>query len=230
MALFGVDGVPVEIEADVGAGTVKTQLLGLPDAALHESKDRVRAAIRNSAHDWPSQRVTLGLSPAALPKGGAGYDLALASVVLAAAGTIPADRLATTVLLGELALDGRLRAVRGVLPSLLAARRSGLLQAVVPVESLAEASLVEGLTIHGATSLTEVVTWLRGDDTALTPAPPPECPALPPSADLADVVGQPEAGGHWRSPRRAPTTCSSAARPAPARPCSPNASAASCHP
>ncbi len=193
VALFGVDGVVVEIEADVGAGTVKTQLLGLPDAALHESKDRVRAAIRNSDHDWPSQRVTLGLSPAALPKGGAGYDLALASVVLAAANSVPADRLATTVLLGELALDGRLRGVRGVLPALLAARRAGLCQAVVPTESLAEASLVDGLRIHGATSLAEVVAWLRGDDTVLQPAPPPDSPAQPPSADLADVLGQPEA-------------------------------------
>ncbi|HEX6344379.1 YifB family Mg chelatase-like AAA ATPase [Umezawaea sp.] len=193
VALFGVDGVVVEIEADVGAGTVKTQLLGLPDAALHESKDRVRAAIRNSDHTWPSQRVTLGLSPAALPKGGAGYDLALASVVLAAADSVPADRLASTVLLGELALDGRLRGVRGVLPSLLAAQRAGLSRAVVPVESLSEASLVEGLSIHGAASLAEVVAWLRGDDTALRPAPPPDSPTPPSAADLADVLGQPEA-------------------------------------
>ncbi|WNV89880.1 YifB family Mg chelatase-like AAA ATPase [Umezawaea sp. Da 62-37] len=193
VALFGVDGVVVEIEADVGAGTVKTQLLGLPDAALHESKDRVRAAVRNSGHDWPTQRVTLGLSPAALPKGGAGYDLALASVVLAAAQSVPAERLATTVLLGELALDGRLRGVRGVLPSLLAARRAGLREAVVPVESLSEASLVDGLTIHGASSLTEVVAWLNGDDNALLPAPPPEAPRPVPTADLADVLGQPEA-------------------------------------
>jgi magnesium chelatase family protein len=193
VALYGVDGVVVEIEADVGAGTVKTQLLGLPDAALHESKDRVKAAIRNSAHAWPTQRVTLGLSPAALPKGGAGYDLALASVVLAAAQAVPPERLAHTVLLGELALDGRLRGVRGTLPALLAARRVGLREAVVPVESLAEASLVEGLRIHGANTLTEVVAWLRGDDNALQRAPKPESPTRPITADLADVVGQPEA-------------------------------------
>ena len=193
VALYGVDGVVVEIEADVGAGTVKTQLLGLPDAALHESKDRVKAAIRNSAHDWPTQRVTLGLSPAALPKGGAGYDLALASVVLAAARAVPPERLEHTVLLGELALDGRLRGVRGTLPALLAAYRVGLREAVVPVESLAEASLVEGLRIHGANTLTEVVAWLRGDDKALQPAPKPESPARPVTSDLADVVGQPEA-------------------------------------
>ncbi|MFD1149346.1 YifB family Mg chelatase-like AAA ATPase [Saccharothrix hoggarensis] len=192
VALFGVDGVPVEIEADVGVGTVRTQLLGLPDAALHESKDRVKAAVRNSGHGWPSQRVTLGLSPATLPKNGSGYDLALACVVLAAAQAIPADRLADTVFLGELALDGRVRAVRGVLPALLAAKRAGLTQAVVPVPALPEAALVEGLTVQGAATLAEVLAWLTGAGglhatTPAEPSPPPDGP------DLADVIGQPEA-------------------------------------
>ncbi|TQM83389.1 magnesium chelatase family protein [Saccharothrix saharensis] len=192
VALSGVDGVPVEIEADVGVGTVKTQLLGLPDAALHESKDRVKAAVRNSGHDWPSQRVTLGLSPATLPKNGSGYDLAIACAVLAAAKTIPGERLAGTVLLGELALDGRVRAVRGVLPALLAARRAGLTEAVVPADVLREAALVEGMTVRGAATLTEVLSWLTGEHglhrtTPPAPAPPRDGP------DLADVIGQPEA-------------------------------------
>lgn len=192
VALFGVDGVPVEIEADVGVGTVKTQLLGLPDAALHESKDRVKAAVRNSGHDWPSQRVTLGLSPATLPKNGSGYDLAIACVVLAAAKAIPGERLADTVLLGELALDGRVRAIRGVLPALLAARRAGLTEAVVPADVLREAALVEGMTIHGATTLTEVLSWLAGDRTLPRTSPPTTTPP-PDGPDLADVIGQPEA-------------------------------------
>ena len=192
VALFGVDGVPVEIEADVGVGTVKTQLLGLPDAALHESKDRVKAAVRNSGHDWPSQRVTLGLSPATLPKNGSGYDLAIACVVLAAARTIPGERLAETVLLGELALDGRIRAVRGVLPALLAAKRAGLTEAVVPASALAEAALVEGLTVYGATTLAQVLAWLTGEAT-LPPAGPPVRAVPPEGPDLADVIGQPEA-------------------------------------
>ncbi|MGM1062793.1 YifB family Mg chelatase-like AAA ATPase [Saccharothrix sp. Mg75] len=192
VALLGVDGVPVEIEADVGAGTVRTQLLGLPDAALHESKDRVRAAVRNSGRAWPTRRVTLGLSPATLPKNGSGYDLAIACVVLAATGEVPGERLAGTALLGELALDGRVRAVRGVLPSLLAARRAGLTEAVVPVDSLPEAALVDGLTLHGASTLTEVLAWLAGEG-GLAAAPEP-APARPPDGpDLADVLGQPEA-------------------------------------
>ncbi|WP_433264052.1 YifB family Mg chelatase-like AAA ATPase [Actinosynnema sp. CS-041913] len=195
VALFGVDGVPVEIEADVGAGTVRTQLLGLPDAALHESKDRVKAAVRNSNHNWPTQRVTLGLSPATLPKGGSGYDLALACVVLAASQAVPAERLSGTVLIGELALDGRVRTVRGVLPALMAARRAGLTRAVVPTASLPEAALVEGLSLHGAATLTDVIGWLNGDDTSLTRPPPPSLapPPAPSGPDLADVVGQPEA-------------------------------------
>ncbi|MEV0680467.1 YifB family Mg chelatase-like AAA ATPase [Actinosynnema sp. NPDC050436] len=194
VALFGVDGVPVEIEADVGAGSVRTQLLGLPDAALHESKDRVKAAVRNSAHAWPTQRVTLGLSPATLPKGGSGYDLALACVVLAASGAVPGDRLHGTVLLGELALDGRVRTVRGVLPALLAARRAGLTRAVVPTASLPEAALVAGLEVRGTGTLADVIDWLNGSDGSLTPpATPAQPPPAPPGKDLADVVGQPEA-------------------------------------
>ncbi|MBW4716691.1 hypothetical protein KZQ38_05920 [Saccharothrix sp. SC076] len=193
VALFGVDGVPVEIEADVGAGSVRTQLLGLPDAALHESKDRVRAAVRNSAHAWPTQRVTLGLSPATLPKGGSGYDLALACVVLAAAQAVPGERLGGTALLGELALDGRLRTVRGVLPALLAARRAGLARAVVPEASLPEAALVAGVEVRGAATLADVIAWLNGDDAALADAPATGPPPAPPGKELADVVGQPEA-------------------------------------
>jgi magnesium chelatase family protein len=193
VALFGVDGLAVEIEADIGPGTVRTQLLGLPDAALHESKDRVKSAVRNSGFDWPSQRVTLGLSPATLPKGGSGYDLALACAVLVAAKAVATDRLDGTVLLGELALDGRVRPVRGVLPALLAARRAGLRRAVVPVEALAEAALVEGVELLGAHALGDVVAWLRGDDAVLVPPPEHEDPVPPPAEDLGDVVGQPEA-------------------------------------
>lgn len=117
VALFGVDGVLVEIEADVRKGGLpNVQLLGLPDTALQESKNRVRAAVQNCQEDWPKSCVTLALSPAALPKAGTSYDLALACAVLAGAEQVPAHRLESTVLLGELALDGRIRPVRGLLP------------------------------------------------------------------------------------------------------------------
>lgn len=194
VALFGVDGVIVEIEADIGGGRPKTQIVGLPDAALNEAKERVRAAVRNSNQKWPDELVTLALSPAALPKGGSSYDLALACAVLVAADLIPPERLAHTVLIGELALDGRVRPVRGVLPGLLAARRDGRRRAVVPSSALAEAALVGDVEVWGAERLGDVLAWLSGDDTALTPpgaqSPPLPAPEVP---ELADVLGQPEA-------------------------------------
>lgn len=193
VALLGVQGVPVEIEADISVGVPGIRLLGLPDPALRESKDRVRAAVRNSGEDWPNRHVSLALSPADLPKGGSGYDIALACCVLAAAGIVPDERLAGMVLLGELALDGRLRAVRGILPALLAAKKAGLRTAVVPAETLAEASLATGITVLGGSTLSDVLGWLRGKDELLTPTPvaPPIPDREPP--DLRDVLGQPEA-------------------------------------
>jgi magnesium chelatase family protein len=193
VALFGVDGVPVEIEADISVGVPGIRLLGLPDPALRESKDRVRAAVRNSGEEWPNRQISLALSPAALPKGGSGYDIALACGVLAASGIVPPERLAGTVLLGELALDGRLRSVRGILPALLAARRAGLPAAIVPTAALAEAALVPGIEVKGASTLADILAWLRGrDDTLTTPDTASTVPR-PITADLQDVVGQPEA-------------------------------------
>ncbi len=193
VALFGVDGIPVEIETDISGGMPGIRLLGLPDPALRESKDRVRAAIRNTGEEWPKRQVNLALSPAALPKGGSGYDVALACGVLAAAGTVPPTRLAATVLLGELALDGRLRTVRGILPALLAARRAGLTRAVVPEPALPEAALVTGMEIKAASTLHQILSWLRGQG-ELLPTPSPTTPEHPPETlDLRDVIGQPEA-------------------------------------
>ncbi|GAA3055781.1 YifB family Mg chelatase-like AAA ATPase [Actinokineospora globicatena] len=195
VALSGVDGIPVEIEADIGGGRPRTQIVGLPDAALNEAKDRVRAAVRNSGLEWPDQLVTFALSPADLPKGGSGYDLALALAMLVADNKLPGEAIASTVLLGELALDGRLRPVRGVLPCLLAARRAGLSRVVVPVPVLAEASLVTGLEVLGANTLAEVVAWTRGDQVTLQSPSPLVAPPTNDQPDLADVVGQPE--GRW---------------------------------
>jgi magnesium chelatase family protein len=193
VALFGVDGVPIEIEADIGGGRPRTQIVGLPDASLNEAKERVRAAVRNSDEEWPDEAVTLALSPAALPKAGSAYDLALACVVLAAAEIVPGELLGDSVLIGELALDGRVREVRGVLPALLAARRIGLRRAIVPEATLPEAALVSGIEVLGARTLTDVMRWLRGEEDALT-SPGEIAPIKEPDGpDLADVLGQPEA-------------------------------------
>ncbi|GAA2779843.1 YifB family Mg chelatase-like AAA ATPase [Saccharopolyspora taberi] len=195
VALFGVDGVVVEIEADVRKGGLPSvQLLGLPDTALQESKNRVRAAIVNCKEEWPASCVTLALSPAAIPKAGTSYDLALACAVLAGSEQVPPHRLDRTVLFGELALDGRIRPVRGLLPALLAARQVGMVRAIVPHSGLAEGQLVDGIEVLGAGNLREVVAWLR-ETGELAHEPPPSEAAEPADdlPDLADVIGQPEA-------------------------------------
>jgi magnesium chelatase family protein len=138
VAVRGLDGDIVEIEADISSGLPGVHLVGLPDAALQESRDRVRAAITNCGNTWPMSRLTLALSPATLPKTGSLYDIALACSVLSAGRKKPWDRLDKTVLLGELALDGRIRPVRGVLPAVLAAKRQGWPAIVVPITNLAE--------------------------------------------------------------------------------------------
>ncbi|RMI35585.1 YifB family Mg chelatase-like AAA ATPase [Nocardia stercoris] len=192
VAVTGVTGQLVEIEADIGQGLPSVHLVGLPDTTLHESRDRVRAAVQNSGEKWPDGRVILALSPATLPKVGSVYDLALAIAVLDAAGAVPSARLAGAVLLGELALDGRVRRVRGILPAVLAARAAGRDTVVVPEAALPEAGLVDGIRVLGTRTLRELIDWVRGDGALLVPAAAPP-PAERVCADLDEVVGQDEA-------------------------------------
>ena len=192
VAVHGVAGRIVEIEADITSGLPRVHLVGLPDAALQESRDRVRAAITNCGNRWPMSCLTLALSPATLPKVGSVYDVALACAVLAADRQVRTERLEKTVLLGELALDGRIRPVRGVLPAVIAAKQDGWPVVVVPVENLAEAALVDGIEVRGAYTLRQVQLWLKGDE-------PLECSSAveidesDDGPDLADVIGQPQA-------------------------------------
>jgi magnesium chelatase family protein len=189
VAVRGLDGEIVEIEADITAGLPGVYLVGLADVALRESRDRVRAAITNCGNDWPMARLTLALSPATLPKMGSVYDVALAAAVLSAHGKKTWPQLEKTVLLGELSLDGRVRPVKGVLPAVLAAKREGWPAVVVPFDNLAEASLVDGVEVWGARTLGQVKTWLEGkgplDERIDLAAPDTES-----VADLVDVVGQ----------------------------------------
>jgi magnesium chelatase family protein len=156
---------------------------------VRQSVDRVRAAVVNAGGKWPQRRITIGLSPASMPKQGSGFDLALAAGVLAAAGSVPQDSVQELVLLGELGLDGGVRAIRGVLPAVLAAARAGQQQVVVPRGNADEAALVEGVAVLPVETLEQLVAHLRGR-APLAPhrrVPPPE---PPPPPDLADVVGQ----------------------------------------
>ena len=190
VGLVGMDGHVVEVEADLALGLPGLTVTGLPDAALAEARDRVRAAVVNSGQAWPQRRITLGLSPAWLPKRGSGFDLALAVSVLAAAAVVPGDALAGRVLLGELGLDGRVRPVRGVLPAVLTAVQAGFDRVVVPYANLAEACLVPGVQAVGIGSLRALVAMLRGE-TYDEPEPPAEEPPVEAAPlDLVDVAGQ----------------------------------------
>ncbi|MCB0927881.1 MAG: YifB family Mg chelatase-like AAA ATPase [Mycolicibacterium insubricum] len=192
VAISGLRGHIVEIEADVASGLPGVHIVGLPDAAVQESRDRVRAAITNSERDWPMKRLTWSLSPATLRKVGSAYDLALAASTLAATRKRPWTRLQDTVLLGELALDGRVRGVRGVLPAVLAAAREGRHTAVVAADNLAEASLVDGIEVLGVHTLCQLIDWLNGK-AVLEERRERATGTAEPIPDLADVIGQTQA-------------------------------------
>lgn len=179
VALVGVEGVVVEVQADLEPGVAAFTLVGLPDKSLVESRDRVRAAVVNSGAEWPQKKLTVGLSPASVPKGGSGFDLAVAAAVLGAAERIDPGKIADLVLIGELGLDGRVRPVRGVLPAVLAAAEAGYHQVVVPEQTAGEASLVPGVSVLGVRSLRQLIAVLSDE-------PVPEEPPGP-------VTGRPDA-------------------------------------
>ena len=162
IALVGVEGHPVEIEADIQNGLPGLLLVGLPDTALREARDRIRAAIVNSREQWPQRRITVGLSPASLPKRGSGFDVGIAVAILGAAGSVPAAAIDGVAFLGELGLDGQLRPVRGVLPAVAAAAAAGFRRVAVPSANEAEAALVPDLRVLSAATLPGLLGWLRG--------------------------------------------------------------------
>jgi magnesium chelatase family protein len=162
VALIGVTGQVVEVEADIANGLVGMILIGLPDTALREARDRIRAAIVNSGEEWPQRKITVGLSPASLPKRGSWFDLAIAIGVLAAAGTVPRPAADEVMFFGELGLDGRLRPVHGVLPAVAAAVEAGFGKVMVAELNAAEAALVPGVRVIAASSLAGAADWLRG--------------------------------------------------------------------
>jgi magnesium chelatase family protein len=191
VALVGLDGHLVEVEAHLSQGLPGTTLIGLPDASLYEARDRVKSAVVNSELAWPEQRITIGFAPAALPKSGSGFDVAVAAAVLAANGRVPAEALVGRVLLGELALDGRLRPIPGVLAAVLAMAEAGLSKVVVPLANAAEASLVPGIQVEPINSLNDLVAMLCGElmPTYLAPDVPDLAPDYAP-LDLSEVAGQ----------------------------------------
>ena len=197
VALVGLTGHLVEVEAHLAASVPGFTIVGLPDAALAEARDRVRAATTSSGIPWPQRKITVNLSPASLPKSGSGFDVAVAAAVLAGAGRCDPVAVARHVHLGELALDGRLRPVRGILPAVAAAVAAGRPDVVVPAGNAAEAALVPGARVRGVACLAELAAAYGADvqvpeytpDQAVVEAP--ERPGAEP--DLRDVLGQPTA-------------------------------------
>ncbi len=212
-ALVGVDGVPVEVEVRLSSQLPRIDIVGLPEAAVRESASRVRAAVTAIGYGFPERRVTVNLAPAEIRKSGAGLDLPIAIGILAAAGVIEAKATDKLGLVGELALDGRLRAVRGALPQVLALRNAGCTRIIAPRDNGPEVALAPGAAIHLADGLAQVVSALV-EDTAL-----PEAEGAPLLSqrrgvpDIAIVRGQAPArralevaaaGGHGLLMRGAP--------------------------
>ncbi|HET6631403.1 MAG TPA: YifB family Mg chelatase-like AAA ATPase [Rhodanobacteraceae bacterium] len=186
----GVDAPQVNVEVHLSGGLPRTSIIGLPEMAVREARDRVRVALLSSRFAYPDGHVTIHLAPAELPKDGGRFDLAIALCILAAKGHVPADALQGCEFLGELALTGALRPVTGVLPALLRAREQGR-RLIIPAGNAAEAALVAGAKVEVATHLTEVCAALRGQAALATPAAGTiTAPAAVPPPDLADVRGQ----------------------------------------
>ncbi|NLU79611.1 YifB family Mg chelatase-like AAA ATPase [Micromonospora sp. HNM0581] len=189
VGLVGVTGQLVEVEVDLAAGLPGVVISGLPDTALHEARDRVRAAVVNSGQRWPNRRITLNLLPATLPKFGSAFDLAIAVALLGGSGELPLVPLEGVAVLGELGLDGTVRPVRGVLPMVASAAKAGVRRVIVPADNTAEAAVVPGLLVRGVDTLHRLVSFVR-DGTPLI-EPPVDAPSpQPPGPDLAEVAGQ----------------------------------------
>src|SRR5262245_10334534 len=156
-AVLGVEAYPVHVEVDVGLGLPFFRMVGLPDASVRESRDRVRAAIRNSGFDFPSHRITINLAPADVRKAGSAFDLPIALGILAAEGVLISRDLDKVVLVGELSLDGTIHGARGVLPIAAAARKSGAAALLLPAANAAEASVVGGLRLLPVRTLADAV-------------------------------------------------------------------------
>jgi len=193
VALVGIDGRLVEVEAAISSGLPSTRMVGLPDTALYEARDRCRAAMASTGVGWPSDPVTINLSPATLPKAGSHYDLAIAAAVAAAGRKFDPGALEGTALFGELGLDGRVRTVRGLLPALLTVARGDFHRVVVPAGQMREAALVTGLSVSGAADLADLFDILTGGPGAMLPPPAEPAANGAPHLDIADVAGQAEA-------------------------------------
>lgn len=192
-AVHGVDGRMIDVEADVNDGLPVFTMVGYLSSSVRESSERVRTALKNSGFHLPPKRITINLSPADMRKDGSGYDLAIATAVLLSLGVTAELSMEQTLVLGELSLDGSIKAIPGVLPMVICAREEGMTSCIVPKENVQEAALVQGISVIGVSSLKETMEYIQGikeyENTNV------EQPAVDTSEylydiDFSDVVGQ----------------------------------------
>lgn len=157
IALTGLDGTVIEVQTDISNGLVAFDVIGLPDAAVKESRERAKSAIKNSGYEYPKKRITMNLAPASLKKEGAGLDLAITLSILDASRQIDIADRESTIFIGELSLDGNIKSIHGVLPMVISAYEQGFRRCFVPADNAIEASVVEGIDIYPASTLTEIV-------------------------------------------------------------------------
>lgn len=192
--IHGVNGLLIEVETDIAPGLPIFSTVGLAEGAVREAKDRVKSAIRNSGYNFPNRKITVNLAPADLKKVGSGYDLPIAISILVASEIVPADRLKSHGIIGELSLDGSVREVTGVLPMVIAARDGGLAGVIVPAGNQGEAAVVAGIKVIGVKTLYEAAEFLTGareippaiPGAASNEAPPDD----PDGHDFSEVRGQ----------------------------------------
>lgn len=165
--ILGIEALPVEVEADFSLGLPGITIVGLPDSSIKESKERIRSALKNSGFNFPMKKITINLAPADLKKEGSGFDLAIAVALLAGIEIIPRNTITKKAFLGELALDGRIKSTKGILPAVIKAKELGLEELIIPYENIREASLVRDFKVLGLTHLREVTDYLRGEYTPI---------------------------------------------------------------
>lgn len=185
-----MDGFPIDVEVSISQGLPSFAVVGLPDASIQESRERVRAAVQASGETWSQQRITVNLSPAHLPKTGSGFDLAIALALLCASGRIHAERLSEFCAVGELSLNGSVARVRGGLAIVAAAAANGTKRILVPPGNAAEAAVVHGIDVYPVTTLSQAVRFLRGDCDLAVAGIPAAIPDEENRIDFSEVRGQ----------------------------------------
>ena len=194
-AIYGVDALVIDVEVDMYLGSARDFVtVGLPDTAVRESRERIKSSLINSGFGYPNKAVTVNLAPANLRKEGAGFDLPMALGIMGAMGTIPANSMEDFLVVGELSLDGGLRAVRGALPVAVCAKEAGIPNLIVPTDNVAEAAVVEGVNVYGVRHLREVVRLIENSGTCAatngTATKKWEAPEPRPAHDFREVRGQ----------------------------------------